>query len=210
MDLLGLLKSITVHAKSLLNADRATVFLVHKNELWSAAATGAGQEIRIPKSTGIAGHAATTGQMVNESDCYSNSMFNPVNDIATGYRTRTMLAIPVFSKAQNKIIGVLQVINKLATSRNSKSKGNGTSATHTAAGVPVFTPADETSAFLLVAQIAVAVENCQKLTKLLQIKEMTEGRQRQSGRGRTGHETIMESPLMQAKTLTSSSGVAPG
>ena len=81
MDLLILLDSITKHAQKLLRADRATLYLVDKNELWSAAATGT-KQIRFPLNKGIAGYVATSGKMVNIPDCYNDKLFNPAMDKA--------------------------------------------------------------------------------------------------------------------------------
>jgi hypothetical protein len=116
-----------------------------------------------------------------------------------------MLALPVYSKAQEKIIGVLQVINKLPE-RFSKMGAQDASMQ---ANKPVFTKVDEDSSYLLVSQIAVSVENCNKLSKLLTIKEMTEGRKRQAGRGRTGHSTIADDAAVQ-KMVKGPSSASPG
>jgi hypothetical protein len=104
-----------------------------------------------------------------------------------------MLALPVYSKAQEKIIGVLQVINKIPEQFSNMSEGDAKMLENK----PVFSKVDEDSAYLLVSQIAVSVENCNKLSKLLTIKEMTEGRKRQAGRGRTGHPTIGDDVAVQ-------------
>jgi hypothetical protein len=37
---------------------------------------------------GIAGHVATTGEVVNIKDVYEDSRFNPAMDKKSGYRTR--------------------------------------------------------------------------------------------------------------------------
>ena len=52
--------------RELLNADRATLFLVDaaSGQLWSKVAQGT-SEIRLPMGRGIAGHVATTGELVN-------------------------------------------------------------------------------------------------------------------------------------------------
>merc|ERR1719238_2084025 len=53
--------TITMHANELVQADRCTVFLVDeaKEQLWSVA-TDTGNEIRIPKTAGIAGECANS------------------------------------------------------------------------------------------------------------------------------------------------------
>ena len=84
-----LLTTMEEVAKSL-HADRCTVFLLdeNKNELWSIVAMGIekGKEIRFPADKGIAGHVATTGEVLNIPDAYKDSRFNPEIDKETGYR----------------------------------------------------------------------------------------------------------------------------
>jgi len=70
-------------------------------------------DIRIPLNKGIAGCCATTGKIVNIPDCYKDDRFNPDIDKQTGYRTRSMLCMPIPGEEQNEIIGVLQLINRL-------------------------------------------------------------------------------------------------
>lgn len=106
-----LLQLLVEESKTVLNAERATVFLVDrkKNELWSKVASGT-QTIRIPLDKGIAGAVATSGHLLNIKDVYKDPRFNPDVDKKTGYRTRSMLAVPMFN-AKNLVIGVFQVLN---------------------------------------------------------------------------------------------------
>jgi adenylate cyclase len=110
--------TITMHANELVQADRCTVFLVDegKEQLWSVS-TDSGKEIRIPKSAGIAGECAMKGDVIAIPDCYADSRFNQAIDKQTGYKTTSMLAIPVLRKKRTKNIGhvlaVIQMINKM-------------------------------------------------------------------------------------------------
>ncbi|MBI3664100.1 MAG: SpoIIE family protein phosphatase [Acidobacteria bacterium] len=95
-------------------ADRGTVFLVDKEheEIWSLVGLGlAQQEIRIPMTKGIAGHVARTGETINLLDAYEDARFEPDVDRRLGYRTRTLLCLPILNK-DNEIVGVLQLLNK--------------------------------------------------------------------------------------------------
>lgn len=110
-----LLLTITEETKNAINSDRATVFLLDKktHELWSKVATGMGQqEIRFPAHMGLAGHVAMTGEIINIKDAYNDDRFNKDVDKKTGYRTRTVLCIPMRNLHQ-EVVGVFQVINKL-------------------------------------------------------------------------------------------------
>ncbi len=98
----------------LLNADRGSVFLMDdaKQELYSIIALGAElKEIRFPINTGLAGYVARTGEALKVADAHLDERFNPEFDHKTGYRTRSVLAVPMRDHAGRRI-GVIQVINK--------------------------------------------------------------------------------------------------
>ena len=110
-----LIKTIAEETKTALNADRCTVFLYDKdtNELYSKVATGLDdvKELRIPADKGLAGHVVQTGETINIKDAYKDKRFNKDVDKKTGYRTKTILCMPIKNFNQ-EIIGVFQVLNK--------------------------------------------------------------------------------------------------
>lgn len=61
---------------------------------------------------GIVGTVALTGKSVNLTDAYEDAGFDPWADQKTGYRTRSMLCMPV--TARGSTIAVLQMTNKVA------------------------------------------------------------------------------------------------
>ena len=107
-------KAIRSAAQKLLDSDRATVFMREGNSL-VVKSQGIEHEIpvdyEVPVGKGIAGYVAQTGQTENIKDAYSDSRFNPEMDILTGYRTSTILCMPVLSMCGD-VIAVLQMINK--------------------------------------------------------------------------------------------------
>ncbi len=109
-----LLDLIIKTVKNVMEADRATLFLIdkEKNELRSRIAIGSKQEIRIPIGVGIAGYVASTRETVNITNAYNDSRFNPENDKRTGYKTKSILCMPVYNSLGD-ILGVIQVLNKL-------------------------------------------------------------------------------------------------
>jgi phosphoserine phosphatase RsbU/P len=114
LDLSELLSRIIDVAKSGMDSERGSLFLVDEktDEIWSLVAQGLEkQEIRLPIGKGIAGHVAKTGEVVNITDAYNDSRFNPEVDKRTGYVTRNILCLPIRNKAE-KIIAVLQLLNK--------------------------------------------------------------------------------------------------
>lgn len=109
-----LLRVIAEETKSAVEADRCSVFLYDKikDELWSKVALGMdSQEIRFRVDKGLAGHVVTTGQPINIIDAYSDKRFNKEIDLQTGYKTKTMLCMPIKNMKQ-EIIGAFQVLNK--------------------------------------------------------------------------------------------------
>ncbi|MEB3282815.1 MAG: adenylate/guanylate cyclase domain-containing protein [Lyngbya sp.] len=116
LDLEKTLLLVMEQARRLMHADRSTIFLYNKekNELWSKVAKADGRtmmEIRIPANRGIAGFVASTGQVLNITDAYTDPRFDPSVDQQTGYRTRNILCMPVYNSA-GELIGVTQLINK--------------------------------------------------------------------------------------------------
>ncbi len=109
-----LLTIIAQEIKQALNADRCTVFLLdeEKHQLWSKVALGLEmQEIRFASNLGLAGHVATTGETVNIKDVYTDKRFNKEIDMQTGYKTKTILCMPI-RNLSHQIVGVFQVLNK--------------------------------------------------------------------------------------------------
>jgi HD-GYP domain-containing protein (c-di-GMP phosphodiesterase class II) len=114
-DLDRLLLLIVGAAARVVEADRCTLFLVdhEKGELWSKVAQGVGMtEIRFPMGRGIAGAVAQTNTSVNIPDAYKDSRFNKNVDKQTGYRTRSILCVPMRA-VDGSVVGVLQALNKL-------------------------------------------------------------------------------------------------
>jgi adenylate cyclase len=111
-----ILEAFTLKIGQILQAERTTIFLVdeEKEQLWSKVAQGAGEkplEIRVPIDLGIAGHVARTGECLNIPDAYSHPLFNREVDKQTGFITRNILCMPIFS-TKHQVIAVVQLLNK--------------------------------------------------------------------------------------------------
>jgi sigma-B regulation protein RsbU (phosphoserine phosphatase) len=114
LDLEHLLAIILETALRIVDGDRGTVYLIDrkKRELWSKVLKGKEMvEIRLPLSKGIAGHVASTGEVVNIRNAYDDVRFNAAVDKRSGYVTRTVLCMPMRNK-DGVIIGVFQLLNK--------------------------------------------------------------------------------------------------
>ncbi|MGE3540838.1 MAG: GAF domain-containing protein [Candidatus Tectimicrobiota bacterium] len=142
LDLDALMSKIVAKISEVLQAERSSLFLLDPvtDELWSKEAEGTqGKEIRFPRTLGLAGHVASTGQVLNVRDAYEDPRFNPVVDRATGFRTRSVLCAPVRNR-EGTVIGVTQAINKQGAS---------------------FGKEDEDLLLVLSSHLAVALENAQ-------------------------------------------------
>ncbi len=105
-------------AREVLEVDRCSLFLYdrEREELWTKVAHGV-EEIRVPAGSGIVGWVAQKGESLVVNDAYADPRFNKEIDRETGYRTRNILAIPLFDKKGN-ILGVFQAVNKIRNGFN--------------------------------------------------------------------------------------------
>jgi adenylate cyclase len=156
LDLDSLLEKIMQATTTLTAAERSTLF-VHDpetGELWSRVAQGTeSKEIRLPSYGGLAGAAFTTGETLNIADPYADPRFNPEFDRQTGFKTRSILCMPLADRL-GQPIGVMQVLNKVDGP---------------------FTALDEIRLKAFSAQAAVALENAKLFQDVLQLKNYNEG-----------------------------------
>ncbi|KAK3588551.1 hypothetical protein CHS0354_027776 [Potamilus streckersoni] len=118
-DLTKLLREVMQQARNLTQAERCSVFLIENEteELVAKVFDGittndeVQTEIRMPVTQGIAGHVATTGELLNIKDAYAHHLFYRGIDESTGFRTRNILCFPI--KDENDVVlGVAQLCNK--------------------------------------------------------------------------------------------------
>src|SRR4029079_17799352 len=141
-----LLNLIATEAAKLIEAERATIFLLDKDkgELWAKIALGVSDTIRFDARLGIAGAVLIAGKSLVVEDAYKSPLFYPSIDSLTGFQTRNILSVPLRTPKQ-EIIGVFQVLNK----REGK-----------------FTTEDEHFVQALANHAAIALENAQTMTDL--------------------------------------------
>ena len=141
-----LLKLIAHKSAHLLEADRASVFVVDeaKEELYSFVAQGIEGGIRFPVGVGLAGHVAKTGNTLRLQNAYADLRFNSSVDEEVGYQTKSVLCIPLLSLT-GKVIGVLQLLNSM--------RGH-------------FSEEDERLCLALGGQAAIAIENAALVAEL--------------------------------------------
>lgn len=109
-----LIPSIMSRACELVKADRCSLFMVSemRDKLISTFTGGLNNSIEIPINAGIVGFTATTGKVLNIKDAYEDPRFNRGTDLATGYRTQSLLCVPIADE-KGTIRGVTEMINKI-------------------------------------------------------------------------------------------------
>lgn len=126
-DLMTLLRKILSEGQNIACCDAASLFLIndindHERELVFKLTQNDSmefpfEELRFPlDESSVAGYVALTDSELNIPDAYQLSdtvpyKFNQSFDKRTGYRTKSIFAIPLANK-QKEVIGVLQFINR--------------------------------------------------------------------------------------------------
>jgi len=112
LDLDRLLRLVVARATQVMDADRSSLYVVdrERQEVWTKVAQGVG-EIRLALGQGIAGKVAATGESVNVADAYTVAEFDASWDRRYGYKTRSLLCIPLLGR-NGEVIGVFEALNK--------------------------------------------------------------------------------------------------
>jgi serine/threonine protein kinase len=108
------LRIILRTATSETDAERGTIFLREPgtDELVSQILEGGSvAPIRLPVGRGIAGTVAKTGQIINIPDAYKDARFDSRTDLASGFKTHSLLCAPLRTPG-GEIVGVVQLLNK--------------------------------------------------------------------------------------------------
>lgn len=116
IDINAAVRYLVATISCVLRCDRASYWIVDTNRgfAWTKSAGGTGmQEICIPLDVGLIGEAIATSRAVNVADAYLHPKFNRAIDMRTGYRTRSVLCVPIV--VRGKTVAVIQAINKLNT-----------------------------------------------------------------------------------------------
>jgi len=120
-------KMVMSTGPELFQAERISLFLYDEKSkvFFSRAISGQSDIIEVPFDRGLVGYVWRTGQTVNLADAYSSPHFDYTSDKLTGFRTKQVLAAPVWSlKHSNssdcevcvkgpRIQGMLMVLNKV-------------------------------------------------------------------------------------------------
>ena len=145
-----LIRAFTLRIGAIMEAERVTVFLLDeaRGEIWSKVAqtdAGEGLEIRIPRGAGIVGEVFRTERLLNVPDAYAHPLFHREVDERTGFRTRSILCLPLADR-RGRVFAAVQLVNRV--------------------GAPAFGPADEERFARLAAGVAVIMESWVRISGL--------------------------------------------
>jgi sigma-B regulation protein RsbU (phosphoserine phosphatase) len=110
----ALYRSILSVASERLGVERGTLYFVDdaKKEIWAELLPEHGlDEIRLPIGRGLAGWVAETGEDIILDDAYDDPRFDTSLDSRSGFRTRSMICVPIKNRHKS-VVGVLQLLNK--------------------------------------------------------------------------------------------------
>lgn len=110
-----LLEALAEEATRLLKCDRASIFIWDRPEqkLLACPALGVeGRTLYLPDNVGIVGAVIQNGESIRVDDAYEDERFNRAVDRETGYRTQSLLCVPLLD-GDGRLIGAFQGINKL-------------------------------------------------------------------------------------------------
>lgn len=146
LDLMRMLGEVVDAGKSVLTADKAA--------LWLCEPTSRDLVMKVPElkpapriavGDGLVGECLAGREIINVPDAYGDPRFRGAVDKATGYKTQTVLNVPLLGW-EKQPVGVLQLLNKQ---------------------IGEFDRDDELVASALAAQCAVAVQRAQLMEALL-------------------------------------------
>jgi adenylate cyclase len=116
MDVHTLLGMIMEKSKEVMQAEASSLLMLDQEagllrfHVALGTAGTALQSATVPLGHGFAGWVAHTGEPLLVPDAYQDERFDPSFDQRTGFRTRSILTVPL--KAKDEVTGVVQVINK--------------------------------------------------------------------------------------------------
>jgi len=108
--------AVVEYVSEALGAESAALFLVNKEKgvFWTKASFGEEEEgpaKEFPLSTGVIGHCAKSGDVINISDPEDLKRFGSPSNLLTGAENSNVLCTPVFDR-KGAIIGVIRVSNR--------------------------------------------------------------------------------------------------
>jgi Nif-specific regulatory protein len=160
---LPLLEHIAEQAARLLRCERASLFLWdrERQELVARPALGLpNNELRVPDNAGIVGRVFHSGRPCQVDAVEEEPDWNSRIDTKSGFRTRSLLAVPLVDAAGERL-GVLEALNKKQEN---------------------FTPQDAETLTALAVQTVSAIANVREREELVRVNAQHEGQARLGAR----------------------------
>jgi class 3 adenylate cyclase/putative methionine-R-sulfoxide reductase with GAF domain len=114
-DISKVLKYTMDMIREVINVEAGSLLFLENDELEIAVAFNikikSMKKFRLKLGQGIAGNVATRGEAIIVNDTENSPHFFPVIDEVSGFKTRSALCVPMIS--QGKVIGVIEVMNKI-------------------------------------------------------------------------------------------------
>ena len=109
---------------SLMNVEAGSLALVKEGELDFAASFGIGlaqlRMLSLKLGQGVSGAVASRGEALIENDIRNSTHYYPKIDETTAFHSRSALCVPMIS--QGRVIGIIEVLNKLEADFSDKDK----------------------------------------------------------------------------------------
>ena len=99
-----------------LDAERCSIFILDpvNEKVWLQCGTGLSEkQLQVPTSNSMVGQVIETGKFVMEHDLEDQAGAHDVVAVKTGYVTRSALCVPVHGVTSKKVVGAIQVLNKI-------------------------------------------------------------------------------------------------
>ena len=123
-DISKVLKYTMDMIREVINVEAGSLLFLEENELEIAVAFNikikSMKKFRLKLGQGIAGYVAARGKSIIVNDTEKSPHFLPVIDEVSGFKTRSALCVPMIS--QGKVIGVIEVLNKINDDFDSDDK----------------------------------------------------------------------------------------
>ena len=99
-----------------LNAERCSIFILDpvNEKVWLQCGTGLTEkQLQVPTANSMVGQVIESGKFVLEHDLEDQAGAHDVVAVKTGYVTRSALCVPVHGVTSKKVVGAIQVLNKI-------------------------------------------------------------------------------------------------
>ena len=108
-----------------LGAERCSIFILDPvdEKAWLQCGTGLTEkQLQVPTQNSIVGHVLETGKYVQEDDLEDQVGARDVVAAKTGFITRNALCVPVNGVTSKKVVGAIQVLNRLRGDFNDEDR----------------------------------------------------------------------------------------